>query len=118
MRRTLLKTSLVVAALTLLQPLAARADEGVLVVLTLKNHHFTPDHVVAPADTRFKIRVTNNDDTVDEFESYDMKFEKIVVTGGTITVNAGPLHPGTYKFFDDYHPDSATGIVTVAAKGP
>ncbi|MGH8393731.1 MAG: cupredoxin domain-containing protein [Pseudomonas sp.] len=30
---------------------------------------------------------------------------------------AGPLHPGTYTFFDDYHPDQAKGTVTaVAAK--
>ena len=56
-------------------------------------------------------------ESVDEFESYDMKFEKIIVPGNTITVFAGPLHPGTYTFFDDYHPDQAKGTVTaVAAK--
>ncbi|CAP54592.1 putative exported protein [Gluconacetobacter diazotrophicus PA1 5] len=80
--------------------------------LVLKDHHFTPDHLDVPAGQRFLITLSNQDDTVDEFESYDMKFEKIVVQGGTITVHAGPLHPGTYKFFDDYHPDSAVGTVT------
>ena len=45
-----------------------------------------------------------------------MKFEKIVVSGGHIRVFAGPLHPGTYKFFDDYHPDTATGTITAVAK--
>jgi Cupredoxin-like domain len=45
-----------------------------------------------------------------------MKFEKIVVSGGRIAVFAGPLHPGTYKFFDDYHPDTATGTITAEAK--
>ncbi|MBV8871034.1 MAG: cupredoxin domain-containing protein, partial [Acetobacteraceae bacterium] len=40
------------------------------------------------------------------------------VPGGTVTVSAGPLHPGTYTFFDDYHPDAARGTITaVAAKG-
>ncbi|WP_246395815.1 cupredoxin domain-containing protein [Gluconacetobacter tumulisoli] len=80
--------------------------------LVVKAHRFTPDHVTVPAGQRFLIELTNQDDTVDEFESYDMKFEKIVVQGATIRVHAGPLHPGTYKFFDDYHPDTATGTVT------
>jgi len=29
---------------------------------------------------------------------------------------AGPLKPGTYKFFDDYHPDTAVGTLTVVEK--
>lgn len=81
--------------------------------LEVRDHHFTPDHFTVPAGQRFLIVLDNHDDTTDEFESYDLKFEKIVVSGGTITVHAGPLHPGTYKFFDDYHPDQATGTVTV-----
>ncbi|GBR21175.1 cupredoxin domain-containing protein [Komagataeibacter nataicola] len=81
--------------------------------LVVKDHHFSPDHFTVPAGTRFLIMLDNQDDTTDEFESYDLKFEKIVVPGSTITVHAGPLHPGTYKFFDDYHPDQATGTVTV-----
>ena len=84
--------------------------------LTLQGHRFAPDHIEVPAGQRFAITLTNRDDTTDEFESYDLKFEKIVVPGGTITVRAGPLHPGTYKFFDDYHPDTATGTVTAVAK--
>jgi len=85
------------------------------VTLTLSNHHFSPDQVSVPAGQRFRIELTNRDDTTDEFESYDMKFEKIVVPGATISVFAGPLHPGSYKFFDDYHPDSANGTITAVA---
>jgi hypothetical protein len=86
------------------------------VQLTLANHQFQPDHVTVPAGERLRIELTNQDGTTDEFESYDMKFEKIVVSGGRIAVFAGPLHPGTYKFFDDYHPDTATGTITAEAK--
>lgn len=82
--------------------------------LTLKDHHMVPDHLTVPAGVRFHLRVANQDDTVDEFESYDLKVEKIVVAGGTISVTAGPLHPGTYKLFDDYHPDTAVATLTVA----
>jgi plastocyanin len=85
------------------------------VVLTLKDHKFTPDKVTVPAGQRFRIEVINNDDTVEEFESHDLKIEKIVVPGGKISVNAGPLKPGVYKFFGEYHPDQATGTITAVA---
>ena len=78
------------------------------VVLTLKDHHFTPTDVTVPAGERFRIEVQNQDTTPAEFESNDLRVEKIVVT-------AGPLKPGTYKFFDDYHPNLAKGTLTAVA---
>jgi hypothetical protein len=104
----------VAALLAAAAPLQARAAEPVQ--LTLSNHRFQPEHVTVPAGERFRIELTNQDDTTDEFESYDMKIEKIVVSGGKVAVMAGPLHPGTYKFFDDYHPDTAVGTITAEAK--
>jgi hypothetical protein len=95
-------------------PQHARAADPVQLVLA--NHRFQPDRLTVPAGERFRIELTNQDDTTDEFESYDMKFEKIVVSGGHIAVFAGPLHPGTYKFFDDYHPDTATGTITAETR--
>ncbi len=92
--------------------LPALAHGEAPIQLTLKDHRIVPDHFSVPAGVRFHLQVTNQDDTVDEFESYDLKVEKIVVAGGTVTVAAGPLHPGTYKVFDDYHPDTATAFVT------
>jgi hypothetical protein len=88
----------------------AWADAPVRVVL--KDHKMVPNHITVPAGVRFKLELVNQDETTDEFESYDLKVEKIVVAGATATVNAGPLHPGDYKMFDDYHPDTATGSVT------
>ena len=87
------------------------------VTLVLKEHKFIPADVTVPSGVRFHIQVTNQDDTPAEFESNDLRVEKIAAPGISITVIAGPLKPGTYKFFDDYHPDLATGTVTaVAAK--
>jgi heme/copper-type cytochrome/quinol oxidase subunit 2 len=80
------------------------------VALTLSGHKFQPEHIAVPANQRFKITVTNNDPTPDEFESPGLRVEKIVVPGQTITVAAGPLSPGSYKFFDDYHPETANGV--------
>lgn len=97
-------------------PVAARADEPVRLVL--QDHRFQPDQVTVPAGQRFRIEVTNRDATPAEFESTDLRVEKIIVAGGTITVAAGPLKPGTYRFVDDYHPDQAHGTVTAVAAKP
>jgi hypothetical protein len=91
------------------------AVAGEPVQLTLKDHHFAPVAVDVPANERFRIEVANLDPTPAEFESTDLRAEKIVVPGGKIMVIAGPLKPGTYTFFDDYHPDTAKGTVTAIA---
>lgn len=81
------------------------------VVLTIKDHQFTPSEVSVPAGERLRIEVENRDPTPAEFESSDLRVEKIVVPGGKIVVMAGPLKPGTHQFFDDYHPDTAKGAL-------
>ena len=101
-------------ALFLLWPVLAApagAAEPPVFSLTLKDHRFTPAGLTVPAGQRFLIELTNAEDAIAEFESSDMRFEKIVVAGGKVTVRAGPLHPGRYKFFNEYHPE-ATGTVT------
>lgn len=92
---------------------AAAADK---VQLVIKDHKFTPSEVTVGAGQRFQIEVSNQDATPSEFESSDLRAEKVVVPGGKITVNAGPLKPGTYKFFDDYHPDTALGTLTAVER--
>ncbi len=93
------------------QPVRAQAP----VSLVLKDHHFIPAELTVPAGVRFHIQVLNQDDTPAEFESNDLRVEKIAAPGISITVIAGPLKPGIYKFFDDYHPDLATGTLTAVA---
>lgn len=90
---------------------AAKAGEPV--VITLKDHTFTPAEVKAPANERFCIEVTNADPAPAEFESSDLRAEKIIVPGGKIAVMVGPLKPSTYTFFDEYHPDTAKGTLVV-----
>ncbi len=91
---------------------AGQAVAADAVRLSIKNHHFQPDRITVPAGTRFPIEVTNHDATPEEFESGDLRVEKIVVPGATIRVFAGPLKPGTYTFFGDYHPSVARGTIT------
>ena len=87
----------------------ARADE--LPTLVLQDHRFVPERMQVPAGKKFQLRVRNTDSTADEFESVDLNREKLVPPGQTIAVFLGPLPPGTYKFFGDFHQDTAQGVL-------
>jgi plastocyanin len=80
----------------------ALADDPV-VTITLKDHQFAPSEVPVPAGVKVKLLVTNQQTTTAEFESNSLHREKIVEPGAQITVFVGPLDPGSYEFFDDFH---------------
>lgn len=81
--------------------------------LVIRNHQFTPSTLNVPANTKFKVLVTNRDSTPSEFESNDFSREKIVLPGSTVTVFIGPLDKGHYKFFDDFHQSTGNGLLIV-----
>ena len=88
---------------------AARADD--LPTLVFRQHRFEPSRIEVPAHVKFRLLVRNTDDTADEFESVDLNREKLVAPGQTITVFLGPLEPGEYRFFGDFHQDTAQGVL-------
>lgn len=81
--------------------------------LTIKNHLYQPSELKVPADTKFKLRVTNEDATPEEFESTDFNRESVVLPNRSIVVFIGPLRAGTYGFFGDFHRDTAQGRLVV-----
>lgn len=88
------------------------ADEGLPVIeLTVAAGQFAPQTVHVPARERFKLRVTNKGPGPEEFESTDLNREKIVAPGHSVFVFLGPLAPGTYRFFGDFHVDTAQGVM-------
>lgn len=86
----------------LLAPLAHASDANI--VLTIKEHQFTPSDVPVPAGQKLKLVIRNADAVTAEFESVDFHREKLVQAGREIAVFVGPLEPGSYEFFDDLHP--------------
>ena len=88
---------------------AARADDTIQ--LEFKQHRLVPDRLVVPAHVKFRLLVKNSDDTAEEFESTALNREKLVPAGQTITVFLGPLEPGEYKIFGDFHQDTARGVL-------
>ena len=55
--------------------------------------------------------VHNQDSTAEEFESSDLKVEKVVAAGSTVMIRLRPLGAGRYAFIGEFHPDTATGVV-------
>jgi hypothetical protein len=92
---------------------AAAAAEMPEYKLVIKDHKFQPAELTVPADTKFKVLVSNQDSTPSEFESNEFNREKIVLPNSQITVFIGPLDKGTYKFFDDFHQDTGNGVLIV-----
>jgi len=88
------------------------AEEEVLQIV-IENHRFVPEEIVASSGKRIKLVVINKDPTVEEFESFDLNREKIVPGNGQIKVIFGPLKPGVYKFFGEFHEKTAQGKIIV-----
>jgi hypothetical protein len=79
--------------------------------LSIHNHRFEPAELHVPAGKRIKLTVINRDPTPEEFESYELHREQLVPGNARGTVYIGPLAPGRYPFFGDFHPKTTTGVV-------
>jgi plastocyanin domain-containing protein len=99
---------LVFLAVASVTPLTASANEAVLVI---ENHRFQPEIITVPANQRVRLSIENRDATPEEFESHDMKREKVIPGNTTATVWIGPLEPGEYGFVGEFNEDTAKGAV-------
>lgn len=106
MRRVIVAIGLV--AILAMGAAAARADDY---VLTIKDHRFNPTEIKVPANKRVQITVINDDPTPEEFESHEMKVEKVIPGKSKGVVRIGPLKPGRYPFFGEFHEATAKGTI-------
>jgi plastocyanin len=88
----------------------ALADDPSFSIL-MKNNQFIPSEVQIPPGVKVKLVVRNENSTASEFESTQFHREKIVPPEKEITVFVGPLDPGSYEFFDDFHPETRGHLV-------
>ena len=88
----------------------ALAGEGDL-ALSIKDHRFEPAQLEVPAGKKFRLVIKNLDSTPEEFESHDLKREKIIAGNGQAVITIGPLKPGTYEFVGEYHERTARGRI-------
>lgn len=96
-------------AALLLATAPVHADE--IYQLTIKDHRFNPVSVTVPAGKKVKLTIKNLETTPEEFESYELNREKIIPGGSEVSVYIGPLKPGEYPFFGEFHMDTAKGVI-------
>jgi len=90
---------------------AAAAAEIANASIAIKDHLFQPKELHVPAGKRILLKVDNQDTTPEEFESHELKVEKVIPGGTTGTVRFGPLEPGRYPFFGEFNEATAQGVV-------
>jgi plastocyanin len=88
--------------------MAADIHEATLVI---RDHRFEPVEMSVPAGRKIKLTVINEDATPEEFESYELNREKVVVGNSRIVVFVGPLKPGRYPYFGEFHMETAKGTL-------
>ncbi len=99
------------AALLTLVPMAALAEDLPVYKLVAKDGIFEPATIEVAAGKRFKIEISNEGKGPMEFESKDLKQEKVLAKGAKSSVVINGLKPGTYVFFDEYHSDAPKGKI-------
>ncbi|MDA0996605.1 MAG: cupredoxin domain-containing protein [Proteobacteria bacterium] len=108
MKRNIFTLSAAALVLVMGTGLSLAADEF---ETTIKEHRFNPDRIIVPAGKRITLWVKNDDSTPEEFESHDLKIEKIIKGNSKGKIVFGPLKPGEYKFVGEFHEKFAKGVI-------
>jgi len=79
--------------------------------LTARDGVFEPTVIEVPAGKRFRLEVSNIGKTAMEFESRELKQEKVIPPGGKATVTINALKACEYKFVDEFHEKTGQGRI-------
>lgn len=79
--------------------------------IEIRNHLFEPSELTVPANTKIRLIVHNLDPSPEEFESYELNREKIIMGNSNSKIFIGPLAPGEYPFFGEFNPKTAQGKI-------
>jgi plastocyanin len=94
--------------IALLLPFTAHAADY---MLKIKDHQFQPAELTIPSGKKIKLTVENQDATPEEFESHALNREKVIPGHSSATIYIGPLTPGRYPFFGEFHETTAQGVI-------
>jgi uncharacterized cupredoxin-like copper-binding protein len=95
----------------LLIMLAAPALAQEKVSLAIRDDGFAPAEIEVPAGKKIELAIKNEQKSAAEFESHALRREKVIPPGATATIYVGPLQPGRYEFFDEFHPKNRGFLV-------
>lgn len=90
---------------------SASAAEDLVFRIEFRDGVVTPRELVVPAGTRIKLELHNLGDTPAEFESLELRKEKVLAPKSSSSLVIRTLAPGRYDFFDDFHPGSPPAVL-------
>src|SRR5262249_46250763 len=96
---------------TVMVATAARAADPKEIPITIENNRFSPEEIKVKAGEPFVLVVTNKDKAPEEFESKDLRIEKVVPACKTMKGRVGAIKAGTYPFVGEYHESTAKGRI-------
>lgn len=113
MSRSPLFPSLFVVALmtAFATPVVAAEGDMPTFNLLMKAGRFIPETLEVPANVKFRLALKNEGPGAEEFESVELKKEKVLAPGASSTLVFQPLKPGSYPFFGEFHPETAKGRI-------
>ena len=107
----LLRPLLPLALVCLVLPVAGTAADQLEIPLAIEKNRFQPSEIKVKAGTPFVLVVTNKDATPEEFESKELRIEKVIPAGKTLKISVRALRPGTYPFVGEFHETTAKGRI-------
>ena len=113
MSREIIKKNLFYFSLLLALALSQISQAAPIITVEIKDHLFYPSEFSVPANTKVKLLIINNDPTPEEFESFELNREKVIIGNSKAVIFIGPLSPGTYPFFGEFYPKTAQGKILV-----
>ena len=99
------------AVLVAMLATAAFAQDVPLFKLVARDGKFEPATLEVPAGKRVRIEVSNQNAKAIEFESKDLKQEKVIAPGKSAVFTLNALKPGEYKYFDEFQQSTGQGRV-------
>ncbi len=100
-----------VAVLFLASGRVAPAAAQTEIALTIENNRFQPEEIKVKAGAPFVLVIINKDKAPEEFESHDLRIEKVIPAGKTVRLKMPALKAGTYGFVGEYHDKTAKGRI-------
>jgi plastocyanin len=104
-----------IGALVLSAALAAAFPSGAQevpeVALQIEQGRFQPEEIRMKAGQPFVLVITNKDKGPEEFESKDLRIEKVIPAGKTVRLRMPALKAGSYAFVGEYHEKTAKGRI-------
>lgn len=108
MRRVVAVLAMFTAVAAATNALAADPPE---IAVTIENNRFKPEEIRVKAGQPFVLVVTNKDAGPEEFESKELRVEKVIPGGKTMRIRVRALKPGSYPFVGEYHEKTAKGRI-------